>query len=69
MREQGRSRSLWLCLIGFALVTLTAGGAKLLVLSPPRQTVWFMTTLCFASALWLAAVVLVRSGNMPRGAI
>ena len=69
MREQGRSRSLLLCVIGFALVTLTAGAAKLLLLSPPQQTVWFITTVCFASALWLAAVVLVRRGNTPRGAI
>jgi alpha-1,6-mannosyltransferase len=69
MREQRRSRSLWLFVIGFALVTLTAGGAALLLLSPPGQAVWFMTTLCIASALWLSAVALVRRGAAPRGAI
>lgn len=69
MKEEGRSRSIWLFVIGFALVTLTAGGAALLLLSPPGQTVWFMTTLCIASALWLLAVVLVRRGTTPRGAV
>jgi len=69
MREQGRSPSLWLFVIGFALVTLTAAGAVVLLLSPPRHTAWFMTTLCIAGALWLAAVVLVRRGDPPREAI
>ncbi len=67
MREPRRSHSLWLVVIGFALVTLTAGGAALLLLSPTGQTVWFMATLCIASALWLLAVIVVRRGSMPRG--
>lgn len=69
MRGQGRSRSLWLFAIGFALVALTAGSARLSLLSTPWQTVWFMTTLCSASALWLVAVVLVLRGDTPRGTI
>jgi alpha-1,6-mannosyltransferase len=69
MRQQGQSRSLWLLVIGLALITLTAGGAAVLQLSPPAQTVGFMTTICIASALWLLAVVLVRRGGAPRGAI
>jgi hypothetical protein len=69
MKGHGRSRSLWLFVIGFALVGLTAGGARLLLLSTPWQTVWFMTMLCIASLLWLTAVVLVRRGNTPRRTI
>jgi alpha-1,6-mannosyltransferase len=69
MKQQSQSGSLWLSVIGFALVALTAGGAAALWLSPPAQTVWFMITICIASALWLLAVVLVRNGDTPRGAI
>lgn len=67
MREQRRSHSLWLVVIGFALVMLTAGGAALLLLSPPGKTVWFMSTLCIASGLWLLAVLLVRRGGTACG--
>lgn len=69
MTERSRSASLCLFLIGFALVTLTAGGVALLTRSPSGQTAWFMTLLCIASALWLLAVTLVRRDNPSRGTI
>ena len=61
-RRSPTAQRAWLVLIGVALVALTAAGAAMLSRSP-GNTVLFMITLCAASALWLAAVALVRQAR------
>ncbi len=60
--------------IGALLVMLVAGGLALLDWQPvglagEARLVAFVASLCVAGALWLLAVVIVRRGRLPRGAI
>ena len=63
-----------LAVIGVLLVLLVGGGLALLDWQPvgladEARLVGFVASLCLAGALWLLAVVIVRRGRLPRGAI